>query len=74
MPYPALLLNFSLALSPHSALCHHVREIVPVPPQGDVAMVKLVLGGHNGCQVWFQTSTIGISTTSPRPPFLVAEE
>lgn len=40
MPYPALLLNFSLALSPHSALCHHIPEIVPVPPQGDLAMVS----------------------------------
>lgn len=37
MPYPALLLNFSPALSLHSALCHHICEIVLVPPQGDVA-------------------------------------
>lgn len=38
MPYPALLLNFSPALSLHSALCHHIFEIVLVLPQGDVAI------------------------------------
>lgn len=40
MPNPALLLNFSLALSPQSALCHHIHEIVPVPPQRHVAAVS----------------------------------
>ena len=35
-----LLLNFSLALSPHSALRHHAYRVVPVPPQGAVAAMS----------------------------------
>lgn len=35
-----LLLNFSLALSPHSALRHHAYGAVPMPPQKAVAAMS----------------------------------